>query len=80
MLTVNVREARGRIGQLLDAVEAGEEVLIERYGKPVARLVAVEPEQVTAQFPDRRAFRRRLPVNEGSSADVVRELRNDERF
>ena len=38
MQTVNVREARARISQLLDAVEAGEEIIIQRNGKPVAQL------------------------------------------
>jgi prevent-host-death family protein len=32
-------EARNRLGQLLDLVEHGEEVVITRHGKAVARLV-----------------------------------------
>lgn len=41
MQRVSVREAREQISRLLDAVEAGEEVIILRRGKPTARLVAV---------------------------------------
>ncbi len=38
MRTVNVHEAKTHLSRLLEAVEAGEEVLIARAGKPVARL------------------------------------------
>ena len=42
MQTVGVFEAKNRLTALLDAVEAGGEVLITRRGKPVARLVPAE--------------------------------------
>ena len=31
--------AKNKLGMLLDRVEHGEEIIITRYGKPVARLV-----------------------------------------
>ena len=40
---VNVQEAKTQLSKLLGLVEAGEEVVIARYGKPVARLVRVTP-------------------------------------
>ncbi|MCB1035918.1 MAG: type II toxin-antitoxin system Phd/YefM family antitoxin [Acidobacteria bacterium] len=43
MTTLNVQEAKTQLSRLLGLVEAGEEVVIARYGKPVARLVRVEP-------------------------------------
>ncbi len=43
MREVGAFEAKNKLGTLLDWVEAGEEVLITRRGKPVARLVSVEP-------------------------------------
>jgi prevent-host-death family protein len=39
--TVNVHEAKTHLSRLLEAVERGEDVIIARAGKPVARLVAV---------------------------------------
>jgi prevent-host-death family protein len=33
-------EAKNTLGSLLDRVERGEEIVITRHGKPVARLVA----------------------------------------
>jgi prevent-host-death family protein len=39
MKEVGAFEAKNRLGQLLDLVERGEEVVITRHGKEVARLV-----------------------------------------
>jgi prevent-host-death family protein len=39
---VNPQEARTQLSRLLALVEKGEEVVIARNGKPVAKLVAVE--------------------------------------
>ena len=38
--TVNVHEAKTHLSRLLEAVEAGEDVVIARAGKPIARLGA----------------------------------------
>ena len=46
MVEVNVHEAKTHLSKLLARVEGGEEVLISRAGKPVARLVAVAPKRV----------------------------------
>ena len=40
MKTLNVHEAKTHLSALIDAVQRGEEVVILRYGKPAARLVA----------------------------------------
>jgi len=36
--TVNVYEAKTRLSALLNLVEAGEEIIIARNGRPIARL------------------------------------------
>ena len=43
MTTVNVHEAKTNLSRLLAQVEVGEEVIIARNGKPVARLVSCKP-------------------------------------
>lgn len=43
MRTVPVAEAKARFSELLTAVEAGEEVVITRRGKAVARLSSQRP-------------------------------------
>ena len=49
METVNVHEAKTTLSRLLAQVEAGEEVVIARNGKPVARLVPFQ-QQGRRQF------------------------------
>ena len=49
MVTVNVHEAKTNLSRLLARVEAGEEIIIARNGKPVARLERVQP-RVKRQF------------------------------
>ena len=49
MESVSVYDAKTHLSRLLDAVEAGEEVVITRNGHPVARLVR-------ALTPPRRRF------------------------
>jgi prevent-host-death family protein len=39
--TVNIHEAKTHLSRLLEQVRLGEEVIIAKAGKPVARLVAV---------------------------------------
>ena len=41
--TVNVHEAKTHLSRLLERVERGEEIVIARAGKPIAKLVAIEP-------------------------------------
>ena len=43
MITVGSFEAKTKLAELLDKVEAGESVTITRRGKAVAQLVAIKP-------------------------------------
>ena len=42
MSVVNVHEAKTHLSRLLDAAAAGEEIIIAKAGKPVAKLVPIE--------------------------------------
>jgi len=39
MTTTNIHEAKSQLSKLIERAEAGEEVIIARAGKPVAKLV-----------------------------------------
>jgi prevent-host-death family protein len=45
MKTVNLYEAKTRLSQLLDLAAAGEEVIIARAGKPMAKLIPYQVKQ-----------------------------------
>lgn len=42
MQLVNVHQAKTQLSKLLDQIERGEEIIIARRGKPIAKLSAVE--------------------------------------
>lgn len=45
MAQVNIHEAKTHFSKLVERVEAGEEIVIARSGKPVAKLVPVGRER-----------------------------------
>jgi prevent-host-death family protein len=48
--TVNVHDAKTHLSRLLERAESGEEIVIARAGKPVARLVPYGPERPKRVF------------------------------
>jgi prevent-host-death family protein len=42
-MTINVYAAKTNLSQLLDRAAAGEEIVITRNGRPVAKLVSMTP-------------------------------------
>jgi prevent-host-death family protein len=45
--TVNIHEAKTQLSRLLSRVERGEDIVIARAGRPIARLVPFEPRGAT---------------------------------
>jgi prevent-host-death family protein len=76
MLTVTVVEAKTRLSELLDKVEAGEDVVITRHGKAVARMAAVSPPK--QPVPDLSEFRAGMPRLRKPSHILIREMRDEE--
>jgi len=66
MIVANIHSAKTNLSKLIEAVEAGEEVVIARNGKPVARLAPLRE----AERPPRRADG--LPAWMGSLAGELR--------
>lgn len=46
-MEVNIHEAKTHLSRLLERVSMGEEVVIAKAGKPVAKLVAIKPARRT---------------------------------
>ena len=54
---VDIRQARTQLSRLIERVAGGEEIIIARAGRPVARLLPFEPTQPRPVFgADRGAF------------------------
>ncbi|MSP82967.1 MAG: type II toxin-antitoxin system prevent-host-death family antitoxin [Alphaproteobacteria bacterium] len=77
MITVSLVLAKAHLSELLDKVEAGEEVVITRRGRPVAQLSAViRPKQPLRSLAE---FRARMPKWRHASAALLREARDEGR-
>ncbi len=77
MKTVSVREAREQIGSLLDAVSTGENIIITRRGKPVARLITIDSDDTQIRFPDRTTFRKQISSSRTTSEELIIDMRNE---
>ncbi len=51
MKQVNIHQAKTQLSQLLADVEGGDEVVIARAGKPIARIVKEKPERKVLREP-----------------------------
>ena len=49
--SINVYEAKTHLSQLLDRAAAGEEIVIARAGRPIARLVALSDASSQRRIP-----------------------------
>jgi len=84
---VGAFEAKNTLGSLLDRVESGEEIVITRHGKPVARLVPnagyTDQNKARAAFERMRARARQLAKeNPGRPAfdwEEIKKLRDEGR-
>ena len=68
-------EAKSQLSSLLDAVEAGQAVVITRRGKPIAELV---PRcAVRDLLPQLQALRDALPEQQTSGVETMQVLREE---
>ncbi|HEV7808744.1 MAG TPA: type II toxin-antitoxin system prevent-host-death family antitoxin [Solirubrobacteraceae bacterium] len=49
MVRVGMHEAKSQLSRLVELAEGGEEVVIQRSGRPVARLVAIQRRRPVAE-------------------------------
>ena len=77
MHTVSVAEAKAHLSELLNQVEAGEEIVITRRGQPVARIKSVEKSVQPIDFEEMDRLRASLPVSTVSSAELIRQMRDE---
>jgi prevent-host-death family protein len=50
MDTINIYEAKTRLSQLVDKAASGEDVIVSRNGKPLARITQLTPARRTVRF------------------------------
>jgi len=79
MSTVTALEAKTRFGELLDRVARGEEIVITRHDKPVARIVPEgrpSLDKVRRAAEDLRALRQEIAERKGFKPLTDKEIRD----
>ena len=77
MLEVKVKEARAKLGQLLNKVETGQRVILTRRGKKIACLVALDEEK---HLPCLKEFRQSISAEGKGLSTAVITSREEERY
>lgn len=83
MEAVSVAEAKARLSELLQLVEAGETVSITKRGKPVARLVAENGDARPYRPIDLEKleqFAETMPRQEEDAGTFMRRMRDEYRY
>jgi prevent-host-death family protein len=77
-MEINVKETREKFSSILDKAEKGEEVIIVRRGKRIARLVPFD--NTLKRLPDLSQFRASISVANKGLSDAVFIGRREERY
>ena len=80
MSAVNLAEAKAHLSELVDRVEGGESIEITRRGKRVARLTAADRPRRPIDLTALQALTRSLPPSSDTSPDLVRAMRDGDRY
>jgi prevent-host-death family protein len=76
-MEINVKDARSRLSELIDKVENGNEIVINRRGKKVARLV---PLKIEKKLPSLKEFRASIKLKGKILSEVVLDDRREGRY
>ncbi|WP_217578013.1 type II toxin-antitoxin system Phd/YefM family antitoxin [Mesorhizobium sp. GbtcB19] len=80
MDAVKLAEAKARLSELVDRVEAGDSIDITRRGKPVARLTAVAQPRKPIDLAMLRSLTATMPPQTQNAPDLVRSMRDGDRY
>ena len=81
MDSTSLAEAKARLSELVAKASAGEPQIITRRGKPVAKIVAIEPTKRQAfDWTELREFTKSMPEQSESAGDFMRRMRDDARY
>jgi prevent-host-death family protein len=80
MDVINLADAKAHLSELVDRVEAGDSIEITRRGKPVARLTAVARPRKRIDAALLNGLTATMPTQNESAADLVRSMRDGDRY
>jgi len=80
MDAISLADAKAHLSELVDRAKAGESIAITRRGKPVAQLTAVAGQRKPIDTARLRSLTATMPPQSQSAADLVRSMREDDRY
>ncbi len=80
MERVGIKEMRDNLREYLDRAEAGEEIVVLRRGKEVARIVPPRREEQPGRFPDLTEFRKSIKLRGESASETLIRMRRESRY
>ncbi len=80
MGSINLAEAKARLSELVERAAAGDTVCITRRGKPLAQITAVDTVRKPIDLSALRALTDAMPVQRESARDLVRRMRDQDRY
>ena len=80
MRNVNLANAKAHLSQLVERAAAGDTVRITRRGKPVAQITAIRTPRKRIDLSALRALTDTMLVQRVAARDLVRRLRDQDRY
>lgn len=77
---ISLADAKAHLSELVDRVEAGESIDITRRGKTVARLTAATTPRKRIDAALLNSLTATMPFQPKSAADLVRSMRDSDRY
>ena len=80
MDSYSLADAKARLSELIDRVEAGETVEITRRGKPLARLISAERKLKPFDWDEFRRLTDRQAMQKMGAGEFIRGMRDTDRY
>jgi prevent-host-death family protein len=80
MRQVSLAQAKARLSELVERAAAGEPICITRRGKPVAQISAVATPRKRIDVAALRAMTDRMPMQRESAGELIRRMRDEDRY
>ncbi|HWE05996.1 MAG TPA: type II toxin-antitoxin system prevent-host-death family antitoxin [Rhizomicrobium sp.] len=80
MRSVNLAEAKAHLSELVERAAAGEVVCIMRRGKPVAKLTGLGTKRKRVDAAALRTLTAPMPKQKQTAGELVRRMRDKDRY
>ncbi|MBF0228532.1 MAG: type II toxin-antitoxin system prevent-host-death family antitoxin [Desulfamplus sp.] len=80
MLVVNAKEVREKFSSILDEVEKGEDIVITRRGKKVARIININTNDKPTPLKALKEFRKNIKIKGEPLSRTTINQRDKERY